>query len=88
MTVVVGITPNGRDRAAVHLAGMLARSMDDDVVLCAAVPAPWPPSPALVDAEYRAYLDHSANDALNEARARLPADVPATLSVLHLRRRT
>ena len=35
---------------------MLARSADDDLVVCAVVPAPWYPSPARVDAEYRDYL--------------------------------
>ena len=57
MTMVVGIAPDGRGRAALHLAGMLARSGGDDVLLCAVVPLPWPPSPARVDAEYRAHLD-------------------------------
>jgi nucleotide-binding universal stress UspA family protein len=85
MTIVVGIAPDGRDRAALHLAGMLARSAGDDLVLCATVPVPWPPSPARVDAEYRAYLERTANKALNEARARLPAEVPATLLVHHAR---
>jgi nucleotide-binding universal stress UspA family protein len=84
MTMVVGIAPDGRGRAALHLAGMLARSADDDLVLCAVVPAPWPPSPA-VDAEYRAHLERTANEALDEARARLPADISATTLVHHAR---
>jgi nucleotide-binding universal stress UspA family protein len=85
MTLVVGIDPGGRGRAALHLAAMLARSADDDLVLCAVVPAPWPPSPARVDAEYRAHLERTAKDALDEARARLPEDVPATTLVHHAR---
>jgi nucleotide-binding universal stress UspA family protein len=85
MTMVVGIAPDGRGRAALHLAGMLARSADDDLVLCAVVPAPWPPSPARVDAEYRAHLERTANEALDEARARLPADISATTLVHHAR---
>ena len=83
MTMVVGIAPDGRDRAALQLAGMLARSAGDDLLLCATVPVPWPPSPAKVDAEYRAHLGRTANEALNEARARLPAEIPATLVVHH-----
>ena len=56
MTIFVGFAPDGRGRAVLHLAGMLARSTGDELVVCAVVPAPWPPSPARVDAEYRAYL--------------------------------
>ena len=85
MTMVVGIAPDGRGRAALHLAGMLARSGGDDVLLCAVVPLPWPPSPARVDAEYRAYLDTIANEALEQARTRLPEDVTARSLVHHAR---
>jgi nucleotide-binding universal stress UspA family protein len=38
-----------------------------------------------VDAEYQAYLDAIANDALEQARARLPTDVSSTLLVHHAR---
>ena len=85
MTMVVGIAPDGRGRAALHLAGMLARSGGDDVLLCAVVPLPWPVSPARVDAEYRAHLDRMANEALEQARARLPQDVTARSLVHHAR---
>jgi nucleotide-binding universal stress UspA family protein len=85
MTMVVGYAPDGRARAVLHLAGMLARSAGDELVLCAVVPMPWPPSPARVDAEYRAYLERTANDALEQARARLPADVSVTPLVHHAR---
>jgi nucleotide-binding universal stress UspA family protein len=77
VTVVVGYAPDGRARAVLHLAGMLARSGGEDLVLCAVLPAPWPPSPARVDAEYVAELERMANDVLERARGRLPADVPA-----------
>jgi nucleotide-binding universal stress UspA family protein len=85
MTMVVGFAPDGRGRAVLHLAAMLARSAGDDLVVCAVVPLPWPPSPARVDAEYRAYLEAAANDALGHARARLPSDIPATYLVHHAR---
>lgn len=85
MTMLVGIAPDGRGRAALHLAGMLARSGGDDVLLCAVVPQPWPPSPARVDAEYRGYLDRTASEALEQAQARLPGDVTATSVVHHAR---
>jgi nucleotide-binding universal stress UspA family protein len=82
MTMVVGFAPDGRGRAVLHLAGMLARSGDDDLVVCSVIPEAWPPSPAKVDAEYQAYLTQRTQDALDEARDRLPADIPATF-LLH-----
>jgi nucleotide-binding universal stress UspA family protein len=85
VTIVVGVPPEGRGRGGVHLAGMLARSAQDDLVLCAVVPAPWPPSPARVDAEYRAQLEEDASAALNAGVARLPADVSAVTVVHHAR---
>ena len=85
MTIAVGFAPDGRGRAVLHLAAMLARSTGDELVVCAVVPSPWPPSPARVDAEYRAYLERVANEALGQARARLPADIPATYLVHHAR---
>jgi nucleotide-binding universal stress UspA family protein len=85
MTMVVGFAPDGRGRAVLHLAGMLARSAGDELLVCAVIPLPWPPSPARVDAEYRAYLEGAANDALEQARARLPADLPARYLVHHAR---
>jgi nucleotide-binding universal stress UspA family protein len=81
MTIVVGYPPEGRERAALNLAAMLARSAGDDMVVCTVVPAPWFPSPARIDAEYQAYLDDVAQRALDRARADLPADVSATFSV-------
>jgi nucleotide-binding universal stress UspA family protein len=85
MTMVVGFAPDGRGQAVLHLAAMLARSGGEDLVVCAAVPPSWPPSPAKVDAEYREYLDGAAQNALSRARGRLPADVPARYEVLHTR---
>ena len=85
MTIVVGVSPEQRTEAVLHLAGMLARSLDTDALLCAVVPAPWPPSAARVDAEYRTYLAGAATDALEEARQRLSADVPAGVLVHHAR---
>jgi nucleotide-binding universal stress UspA family protein len=85
MTMVVGVAPERRGRAEHRLAGMLARSSGDDVLLCAVIPLPWPPSPARVDAEYRAYLERTATEAMDEARARMPAEVAATVLVHHAR---
>jgi nucleotide-binding universal stress UspA family protein len=85
MTMVVGFAPDGRGRAVLHLAALLARSGGEDLVVCAVVPSPWPPSPARVDAEYRAYLEGTAETALSRARARLPSDIPARYEVKHAR---
>jgi len=83
MTLLVGYAPDGRSRAVLHLAAMLARSADEDLLLCAVIPAAWPPSPARVDAEYRAYVERVAQDAL--AGARVPAGVPVSTLVHHAR---
>jgi nucleotide-binding universal stress UspA family protein len=85
LTLVAGYAPEARNRAVLELTGMLARSTGEDVVLCAVVPAPWPPSPARVDAEYRAYLEGLARDALDHGRERVPADLPVTTVVEHAR---
>lgn len=78
MTMIVGYAPEGRGKAALHLASTLARSSGDDLVVASVIPAPWIPGMAKVDAEYREYLEKTAQDALDRARANLPADQPAT----------
>jgi nucleotide-binding universal stress UspA family protein len=85
VTLVAGFAPDGRGVASLHLASMMARSSGDDLVVCAVIPLPWPPGPARVDAEYRAHLEQTAQEALTEARARLDADVPGEALVHHAR---
>jgi nucleotide-binding universal stress UspA family protein len=85
MSLLVAYAPDGRGKAVLHLAGMLARSAEEELVVCAVVPAPWYPSPARVDAEYRDYLEQTARAALEKARAQLPSDLPATSPVHHAR---
>ena len=86
MTMVVGFAPDGRGQrgpAPGRDAGPLRRRGRWS---CArSCPAPWPPSPAKVDAEYQTYLQGAADNALSRARGRLPADVPATFEVVHAR---
>jgi nucleotide-binding universal stress UspA family protein len=82
MSLLVAYAPDGRGKAVLHLAGMLARSAGEELVVCAVIPAPWYPSPARVDAEYRDYLEQTARAALEKARAQLPSDLPAT-SLVH-----
>jgi nucleotide-binding universal stress UspA family protein len=85
MTLVVGYAPDGRGAAVLDLAAMLARSAQDDLVVCAVVPSPWPPGPAQIDSEYRRFLDGMARAALDRARERLPGDVAAAFVVHHAR---
>ena len=83
--MVAGYAPDGRGRAVLHLAAMLARSAGDDLVLCAVIPATWPPSPARVDAEYQAQLDRTAREALDQARRRIADDIEVTTDVRRAR---
>ncbi len=78
MTVIVGYAPDERGKAALHLAGTVARSGSDELVVASVVPAPWIPGMAKVDSEYRQYLDAPADAALTRARDNLPGDVAAT----------
>jgi nucleotide-binding universal stress UspA family protein len=87
MTMLVAYAPDGRGRAVLHLAAMLARSAGDDLLVGAVVPTTWPPSPARVDAEYQEAIDRAAEDALATARERLPDDIPVT-TVVHNARST
>ena len=83
MTFVVGFAPDGRGRAVLELAGMLARAGGEDLLVVSVVPSPWLPGPARVDAEYQAELSETANAALDEARSRL--SVEAEFLVHHAR---
>jgi len=78
MSMIVGFAPDERGKAALHLAATLARSAGVDLVVATVVPAPWIPGMAKVDSEYREYLDETADEALERARATLPDGVPAS----------
>ena len=77
MTLIVAYAPDERGKTALHLAGMLARSIGDELVICSVIPAPWVPGMARIDAEYRKELDEIADQALELARRNLPGDVSA-----------
>jgi nucleotide-binding universal stress UspA family protein len=85
VTIVVGLPRDERAAAAVHLGGMLARSFDDDLVVCTVVPPPWPPGLGRVDAEYQEFLDHDAAEALDDARDLMSDDVRAEYVVVAAR---
>ncbi len=71
MTVVVGLSPGDRARPAVSLGAMLARSVDQRLVVTAVVPEPWPPHPLQTDAEFLALQASMAERALAEAQAQV-----------------
>jgi nucleotide-binding universal stress UspA family protein len=78
MTMIVGYAPDERGRAALHLGALLARSAGDRLIVSSVVPSPWVPGMARVDAEYRSYLDATADEALQRAQANLPPGVEAS----------
>jgi nucleotide-binding universal stress UspA family protein len=67
VTVLVGLPRDERAPAAMHLGVMLARSLDQDLLVCTVVPPPWPPGMGRIDAEYQEYLDRSAQEAIEQA---------------------
>jgi nucleotide-binding universal stress UspA family protein len=86
MTTVIGLAPNERGAAAVHLGSMLARSLGDDVVVATVVPDPWPPNPSLPsDAEYVHLQEAAAEEALAVARTQIGPDLSVRLVVHHAR---
>jgi nucleotide-binding universal stress UspA family protein len=68
MNYLVGLTALG-GRDALALGRMLARTGEVTLTVCVVVPQTWDyPSPARVDAEYAAFLDQYADDAIAGAR--------------------
>jgi nucleotide-binding universal stress UspA family protein len=81
MTTIVGLSPGERGTAAVDLGAMTARSIHDDLVIAAIVPTPWPPDPHLADAEYIAFLEKTAEQALVRARTRVGSDLTVDCTI-------
>jgi nucleotide-binding universal stress UspA family protein len=75
VTILVGYPTNRRAKAVLSLAGMLARSNGEDVVVCTVLPRPWLPGIVREDSEFRAYIDELADSALALAREDMPKDV-------------
>ena len=75
MTIVVGYPTNRRAKAVLSLAGMLARSTGDDVVVCTTIRDPRVPGVVRDDPEFRSYADELADAALAQAREDMPKDV-------------
>ena len=85
MTIVIGLAPNERGAAAVHLGSMLARSISDDVVVATVIPTPWPPNPNRIDDEYLALQEKAAEEALAVARTQIGPDLSVELVIHHAR---
>ena len=77
MTNLVGYPLKRRARALLSLAGMLARTSGEDLVVCTAIPAPWMPGLSRADQGYRAYIDELVDTAMAQAREDIPSDVSA-----------
>jgi nucleotide-binding universal stress UspA family protein len=77
MNYLVALTAVG-GRDALGLGRMLVRTGDVTLTVCVVVPRTWDyPSPARVDAEYAAFLNQYAEDAIAEAREFLGDSVQA-----------
>lgn len=85
MTILVGYPPNRRAKGVLSLAGMLARSSGEDVVVCTVIPSPWISTITGENPEYRSYVDEVADAALQHAREDLPADVSAQFITIEAR---
>jgi nucleotide-binding universal stress UspA family protein len=85
MTILVGYPINRRARAVLSLAGMLARSSGEDLVVCIVIPAPWMPGLSRADEGYRSYIEESAESAVAQARSDLPSDVSAEFTTVYAR---
>jgi nucleotide-binding universal stress UspA family protein len=85
VTILVGYPTNRRAKAVLSLAGMLARSNGEDVVVCTVLPRPWLPGIVREDAEFRVYIDELADSALALARADMPKDVAVQFTTIHAR---
>ncbi len=77
MSIVVGVDPAHRSASALHLARMLARSADEDLIVAAVVPPAWPTTAGGADAEWRGYTRDNADSALDHAAAVLGDSIAA-----------
>ncbi|MFY0406871.1 universal stress protein [Solicola sp. PLA-1-18] len=77
MTIVVGFGPDVQSTAGLNLAGQLAGSAGEPLVLCCVVHDSWE-SPTLargVDSDWRNHLESLAAEAVARAREELPDDL-------------
>ncbi|HEV7853166.1 MAG TPA: universal stress protein [Mycobacterium sp.] len=85
MTIVVGYPPNRKGKAVLNLAALLSRSSGEDLVVCIVAPLPWLPGVVREDTAFQKQIDDMTDGALAQARADLPADLPATFTTVKAR---
>ena len=85
MSIVVGYPTKRRARAVLSLAGMLARSKGDDMVVCTAIRDPRVPGMDRDDPKFRSYADELADAALVQARKDVPDDVQVQFARVNAR---
>jgi nucleotide-binding universal stress UspA family protein len=77
MTLLVGFAPGEDDISGLELAGMLARSTHDDLVVVSVVPAPWPtPVAGDTDRDFKAWAASYGDAAVTEAEGVLAEVCP------------
>ncbi|MEP6650090.1 MAG: universal stress protein [Lapillicoccus sp.] len=81
MTILVGLSPDERGIAPLHLRLLIARSSGQDVEVVTVLPTPWPPRPHLADAEYRTLLESLAQDAHDAAKEQVGDTVSAVYRI-------
>lgn len=77
MRLLVGIDPARRSASVLHLAALLARSADAELIVAAVLPATWPMAAGRADAEWRGYARDAANLVLDHAAAVLGRGISA-----------
>jgi nucleotide-binding universal stress UspA family protein len=85
VSVVVGIAPEESNSGALALAGMLARSTEEPLVVTATVPLPWPPHPEALDSDYREHVRALGEQSLERARAQLDPAHPTRFELREAR---
>lgn len=71
MSILVGVSPGQRSASVIHLAAMIARSSDSDLVIAAVLPSSWSPLTHHTDGEWRAHMSESADVVLDHAASEL-----------------
>ncbi|WP_309066676.1 universal stress protein [Microbacterium sp.] len=67
MSILVGVSPGQRSASVMHLAAMLARSLDTDLIVAAVVPQTWSPLTHNTDREWLDHMRDSADVVLDHA---------------------
>lgn len=81
MSLLVGLNPASRSASVLHLAAMLARSADTDLIVTTVIPETWPRTVGRDDAEWHTFTRDAANTVLDHAAAVLGDTVPAQFVV-------